>query len=67
MDWTNDKIIKFIQAIETYILRDLYYGIPVTMILKIETKKHEATQELAQSFSCDLTEVMRKWKIILAQ
>ncbi|CAH1967199.1 unnamed protein product [Acanthoscelides obtectus] len=34
---------------------------------KNRNKKHDATQESAQSFSCDATEVMRKWKTILAQ
>ncbi|CAH2010735.1 unnamed protein product, partial [Acanthoscelides obtectus] len=34
---------------------------------KNRNKKHYATQESAQSFNCDWTEVMRKWKTILAQ
>ncbi|XP_077298565.1 uncharacterized protein LOC143919879 [Arctopsyche grandis] len=63
MDWTNEKIIKFIQAIETYtFLWDSSHN-----DYKNRNKKHDATQELAQSFNCDSTEVMRKWKIILAQ
>lgn len=63
MDWTNDKIIKFIQAIETYpVLWDSSHS-----DYKNKNKKHDATQELAQNFNCDSTEVMRKWKIILAQ
>lgn len=63
MDWTNDKIINFIQAIETYpVLWDSSHS-----DYKNKNKKHDATQELAQSFNCDSTEVMRKWKIILAQ
>ncbi|XP_047525149.1 uncharacterized protein LOC125063005 isoform X1 [Pieris napi] len=63
MDWTNDKIIKFIQAVETYrILWDSSHH-----DYKNRNKKHDATQDLAQRFNCDSTEVMRKWKIILAQ
>ncbi|XP_045130726.1 uncharacterized protein LOC123515897 isoform X1 [Portunus trituberculatus] len=38
-----------------------------TWITKTRTKKHDATKELGEEFNCDSTEVMRKWKIILAQ
>ena len=34
---------------------------------KHKNNKHDATKELAEQFNCDSTEVMRKWKIILAQ
>lgn len=63
MDWTNEKIIKFIQDIETYpLLWDTSHN-----DYKNRNKKHDAIQELAERFNCDSTEVMRKWKIILAQ
>ncbi|XP_072381780.1 uncharacterized protein [Diabrotica undecimpunctata] len=63
MDWTKDKIIKFIEAIETYpLLWDSSHN-----EYKNRFKKGDATQELAQTFDYDSTEVMRKWKIILAQ
>jgi len=60
MDWTNDKIIKFIQVVETYpILWDSSHN--------DYKNRNKTTTPLAQSFICDSTEVMRKRKIILTQ
>lgn len=63
MDWTNAKIVKFIQAVET---RPVLWD-TTNKDYKDKNKKHDATKELGENFSCDSTEVMRKWKIILAQ
>ena len=63
MEWTSEKIINFIKEIEIRpVLWDSSNG-----DYKSRNKKHDANQELAERFDCDTTEVLRKWKIILAQ
>ena len=63
MEWTNDKIINFIKEIE---IRPVLWD-SSHVDYKRRNKKHDANQELAEKLHCDTTEVLRKWKIILAQ
>ena len=55
-EWTNDKIIKFIQAVEA---RPVLWDTSCNEY-KNKNIKHDATTDLGKEFCCDSTEVMRK-------
>ncbi|XP_039277759.1 uncharacterized protein LOC120349991 [Nilaparvata lugens] len=57
------KIISFINEIE---MRPVMWDV-CHVDYKNRNKKHDAMNKISEIFKCDTTEVLRKWKIILAQ